>query len=54
MMVARYFIVITLLYYLVKLVDVSIWNIIRERRFKHLISPEATHHVDDVVMSQAE
>jgi uncharacterized membrane protein len=39
MMVLRYFIMISICYYLMKLVDLALWDYFRQRRIKHLFVP---------------
>jgi uncharacterized membrane protein len=55
LMVARYFIVITVFYYLVKLMDLAIVEFARQRRIKHLfLPPPSPYHPDHVAVSPLE
>jgi uncharacterized membrane protein len=44
LMILRYFVVITVLYYLFKLIDLALLDFYRQRRLKHLFAPEAIPH----------
>jgi uncharacterized membrane protein len=44
-MVIRYFVIITVFYYLLKLIDLALWDFVRQRRSKPLIAPEPSVHL---------
>lgn len=44
LMIIRYFVIITALYYLVKLIDLAVWDFLRNRRIKHLFVPLPSVH----------
>jgi uncharacterized membrane protein len=54
-MVIRYFVIITVLYYVVKLIDLAVWEFVHRRRMKTLLAPEpAVHTVDHTAMPPTE
>jgi uncharacterized membrane protein len=54
-MILRYFIIITALYYVLKVIDLAVWEYIRQRRLKHVFVPEPTQHpVEHMAMPPVE